>query len=71
MADAQELLQRIEELEIRYSFQEALLQQLDEVLQTQANHIEELQRQLITLKEHIENTSEEPNKPEEEVPPHY
>jgi len=66
------LQQRVEEIEIKYAFQEDLLRQLDEVMKSQANQIDALKRELISLKEQIKQGGQgEPNSLEEEKPPHY
>ncbi len=62
------LSERVEELEIRSAFQEDLLRDLDEVIRTQADQIDRLQRELISLREQI---AQEGEAPEDEKPPHY
>ena len=66
------LLTRLEEIEIRYAFQEDLLHQLDEVLKSQANQIDALKRELEGLKEQMKQGNQgEANSLEDEKPPHY
>lgn len=62
------LSERVEELEIRSAFQENLLRDLDEVIRSQADQIDQLQRELISLREQI---AQEGEAPEDEKPPHY
>ena len=66
-----ELARRIEELEIRLSFQDEQLRQLDAVIQAQALKIDQLNQDLGTLREQMVNPQGEEAPPEEQVPPHY
>ena len=66
-----ELARRIEELEIRLSFQDEQLRQLDAVIQDQALKIDQLNQDLGTLREQMVNPQGEEAPPEEQVPPHY
>lgn len=60
--------QRIVELEIRASYQEKLIDQLDEVVRELATRLERLERELVQLKESVEPPDVGPaNDP----PPHY
>ncbi len=65
------LSERIEELEIRSAFQEDLLRDLDEVMRAQADQIDRLQRELISLREQLTQEGEGSNAIEDEKPPHY
>lgn len=72
MADVmQALVQRLEDLEIRYAFQQDHLQQLDDVLREQADTIERLTSELSSLREQVAQGLEGEAPPEEQVPPHY
>lgn len=66
-----ELLRRIEELEVRYAFQQDEIRQLDEVIREQAARIDELRGELGTLREQLERDPGSEPPPEEQVPPHY
>jgi len=66
------LQRRLEEIEIRYAFQEDLLNQLDEVMKAQANQIDALRRELTTLRDQLKQGPQgEANSLEDEKPPHY
>lgn len=65
------LAARIEELEIRYAFQEDLLRELDEVMRAQADQIDRLRRELHSLREQLTQEGDDPNTLEGEKPPHY
>jgi uncharacterized coiled-coil protein SlyX len=66
-----ELLRRLEELEIRYAFQQDELRQLDEVVLEQAARIEALATELRSLREQVDRDASPEPPPEEQVPPHY
>ena len=64
--------QRMDELEIRLSFQDELLCQLDEVVREQADQLETLRAELKTLRAELrEQPAGQAFKLEEEIPPHY
>jgi len=65
------LLDRIEELEMRYAFQEDSIRQLDEVLQEATAEIERLRGELKTVREQLKETLGPEAPLEEQVPPHY
>lgn len=56
---------RIEELEIRYMHQQAWIDDLNQVVREQSDHIEYLQAELIRLKGSLSESAAE------EKPPHY
>lgn len=67
-----DLERRVEELETRYAFQEETLRQLDEVLQQYGRMIDILRRENQELRAQVaQKGTGEPNKIEDEVPPHY
>ena len=66
-----DLERRVEELEVRYAFQEDLLRQLDGVIQEQAARIDALVRQLEGLREQVAQGGGENNSLRDEKPPHY
>ncbi len=65
--DREEIAERLTELEIRYSHQEHLLQELSDVLRDQQETIDRLVRAVRTLQE----TAPEEGAPPHEKPPHY
>ena len=72
MADApEEIARRLEELEVRYAFQEEQIRQLDQVVQQQADHIEKLEREIQVLREQYQQAADDEAPMEEQVPPHY
>ena len=70
MADS-DLATRLEDLEVRFAFQEEQIRQLDEVIQEQANHIAGLEKSLGALREQYGELAGEEAPAEEQVPPHY
>ena len=66
-----DLNKRIEDLEVRFAFQDETIQQLDNVIQEQAHEIERLRNELTTVREQLKDTLGPEAPPEEQVPPHY
>jgi len=66
-----EILKRIEELEVRSAYQEDLVAKLDEVILTQANRIDRLVTEFEKIQEHMAESGEAEAPMEEQVPPHY
>ena len=62
---------RIEDLEVRFAFQDETIHQLDAVIQQQALEIERLRNELSTVREQLKETLGPEAPPEEQVPPHY
>ena len=62
---------RIEELEIKLSYQEEYMRQLDEVVRGHADTIDELTHQLEMLRKQVTTTADQEAPMEEQVPPHY
>ena len=71
MADSEQMALRLEELEVRYAFQEEQIRQLDGVVREQADQIAALERDIQALREQYEQESEDQAPLEEQVPPHY
>ena len=69
--EREQLSERINDLEVRYAFQEDLLRQLDEVLREQAVHIQSLQRDLASVTSQLHDLQEPDPPMVEQVPPHY
>ena len=63
--------QRIDDLEVRYAFQEETIRQLDEVIQDSSAQIERLKNELKSVREQLKETLGPEAPPEEQVPPHY
>jgi uncharacterized coiled-coil protein SlyX len=70
MADS-DLATRLEDLEVRFAFQEEQIRQLDEVIQEQATHIANLEKSLGALREQYSELSGDEAPADEQVPPHY
>ncbi len=64
---------RIQELEIKLSFQEDLLQTLNDEVVRQHRQIDVLQKQFSELLLHVRNLADKlpDTTPEQEIPPHY
>jgi len=65
------LEERLNSLESRFAFQEDLVHQLDEVVRSQADTIDELKREILKMRTELTHTPESEAPPEEQVPPHY
>jgi len=65
------LAERLDDLEVRYAFQDETIRQLDEVLQDANVQIERLKDELKTVREQLKETIGPEAPPEEQVPPHY
>lgn len=75
MTASAELAARIEELEIRLSFQDESLEALQRQNQTQQQEIERLQEQVARLNDRLKAITPSPleadTAPRHELPPHY
>jgi uncharacterized coiled-coil protein SlyX len=65
------LTERLENLETGFAFQEDLIRQLDEVVQSQANEIDSLKREMLKIRTEMTHDPETEASMEEQVPPHY
>lgn len=65
------LERRLEDLEIKFAFQDDTIQQLDLVIQEQANTIHRLTTELASVREQLKDTLGAEAPMEEQVPPHY
>ena len=65
------LIERLENLETGFAFQEDLIRQLDEVVQSQANEIDSLKREMLKIRTEMTHDPETEASMEEQVPPHY
>ena len=66
-----DLAQRLEDLEVRFAFQEDQIRQLDEVIRDQASLIDRLQHDVVALREDQKQLGDDEAPIEEQVPPHY
>lgn len=64
---------RLTELEIKASFHDDLLEQLNDVIARQQQQIDALQRELRALREQVRSHGDSggPGAPRDERPPHY
>ncbi|MFY3383820.1 SlyX family protein [Paracidovorax sp. MALMAid1276] len=67
-----DILQRLEALEIKASFTEDLLDQLNLTIYQQQQLIDQLTREVIQLRQQVpENAAQGPRNLRDEIPPHY
>lgn len=63
---------RIAELEVKLSFCEELLEELNRTVYRQQQQIELLQKEMLALREQAKTSMpDEPREPVDEIPPHY
>lgn len=63
---------RVIELETKISYQEHLLQELNDVIASQQQQIDRLEKELQRIREHLKGDSGQLARPGEEAPPpHY
>lgn len=62
--------ERIVELEVRLAYQDKIIADLDEVVQSFASRVEQLERELELLKETVKEGVPDVG-PQDEKPPHY
>jgi SlyX protein len=63
--------QRLTDLEIKASFTEDLLEQLDQVVIRQQQQIDLLVREVARLQQRNANGQDSPRSPTDDLPPHY
>ncbi len=72
MENTRDIDSRLADLEIKASFAEDLLEQLDQVIIRQQAQIDELMREVARLRQPARDTgSAEPRNLRDELPPHY
>ena len=72
MQDTSPLEQRLTDLEIKASYTEDLLDQLNLVIYRQQQQIDDLARELLRLRQQVpEGGAGEPRNLRDELPPHY
>jgi SlyX protein len=74
--DASSADEKFTDLELKYSFQEKLLSDLNDALISQQKQLDSLKHELVVLKQHLAESSEADSKAEQyssedERPPHY
>ncbi|HXH71331.1 MAG TPA: SlyX family protein [Mariprofundaceae bacterium] len=63
---------RLIELETKISYQEHLLQELNDVIASQQQQLDRLEKEMKRVREHLKGTGSQLARPEEEAPPpHY
>ncbi|MBH9578976.1 SlyX family protein [Inhella proteolytica] len=62
---------RLTELEIKASFTDDLLEQLNDVIARQQQQIDALQRELLALRQQVREMPSAPGSVRDERPPHY
>lgn len=63
---------RLQDIETKISYQELLLENLNEALTSQQGQIDALKRQIDSISQMLKSPQEHINRPEDEVPPpHY
>lgn len=70
MEDIESLKARLDDLEVRYAFQQEALDSLSDVVTNQWAEIDRLSSALSLLKEQLEDADGEPEDPDQR-PPHY
>ena len=67
----EDLERRLEDLEVKFAFQDDTIQQLDLVIQEQAKTIHRLTGEMAAVREQLKETLGAEAPMEEQVPPHY
>ena len=67
----EDLQKRLENLEVKFAFQEDTIHQLDQVIQEQATELHSLRSGLKSVREQLKETLGPEAPPEEQIPPHY
>jgi len=63
---------RVEALETKISYQERLIQELNEVIIAQQNQIDKIEKTLLQMRDYVQNIQgQEGALPQEAPPPHY
>ncbi len=72
MAHANDEDQRLEKIEIKLSLSEDLLESLSDTVYRQQRQIDQLQREIISLREQVQAAlPKEARDLQDEIPPHY
>lgn len=62
---------RLAEIEVKLSFAEDLLEELNHTVVRQQQQIDRLQQELRALRQQVQTGTAEVNGPRDEIPPHY
>ncbi len=63
---------RLEDLEVKLSYQEHLIQELNDVVIIQQNQVDKLEKSIHQIREHLSAGEGQQSSPENEsLPPHY
>jgi uncharacterized coiled-coil protein SlyX len=71
MSDARALSERIDALEMRLTFQDETIETLNRTITDQWKQIDALTRQLVELKDRLQDAESHAPGPVNERPPHY
>jgi SlyX protein len=71
MSEIKELGERVDTLEMRLTFQDETIEQLNQTITTQWKQIDALTRQLTELRERLQEAEANAPGPANERPPHY
>lgn len=71
MEDIEQLKARLDELEMRYAFQQEALDNLSDVVATQWAEIDRLSSALDVLRQRLENAADDAPEDPDQRPPHY
>ena len=71
MSDASSLSERIDALEMRLTYQDETIETLNQTITAQWAEIDKLTRQIVELKERLQEAESHAPGPANEPPPHY
>ena len=71
MNDPKALSERVDALEMRLTYQDETIETLNQTITAQWTEIDRLKRQVIELKERVQETESNAPGPVNEPPPHY
>jgi SlyX protein len=71
MSDASSLSERIDAIEMRLTYQDETIETLNQTITSQWAEIDKLTRQIVELKERLQEAESRAPGPANEPPPHY
>jgi SlyX protein len=71
MSDASSLSERIDAIEMRLTYQDETIETLNQTITAQWAEIDKLTRQIVELKERLQEAESRAPGPANEPPPHY
>ena len=71
MSDASSLSERIDAIEMRLTYQDETIETLNQTITAQWAEIDKLTRQIVELKERLQEAESQAPGPANEPPPHY